>query len=499
MNFKDYAPYLEPTIPAFCFGKMNIPFEHNPAVSLSSVKGFKYCIKYLNSTDALSYSQEIESINSPIVTEGWPVGDFLIPGQSYQVQLAYYYADNTVGVYSSAAVAKYIGTSPSVSLTGKINTGGTAEVTINCLNEPITEYRFIGYDPDGAEVINTGWLAHDSSQDIINGTNRISTDKWINNTTIFDFSSYSNKKYQIKYEFKTLNGYQNYKSLDNEFTDFDRVSDQSDIIKISFDDDTGKVSIASISTENNFKLLRTQDPYKVKWDILKNNPGVWFKDHTVESGETYIYAVAGLEEGDIFRKSEDFLITTNFEDIFLSDKDRQLRIRFNPKVSSFRTTMLESKIDTIGGKYPFFFRNGNMEYKEIPISGLISYWMDEQEQFIKWKDLGLDLINDNRESTSSQLDSSSRKIPTTNLTGYNMAAERKMKLEVLNWLNNSKPKLFRSPTEGNYLVRLMNVSLTPEDKLSRMVHSFSATAYECGPTTIESLRENGIISEDDNG
>jgi hypothetical protein len=177
-------------------------------------------------------------------------------------------------------------------------------------------------------------------------------------------------------------------------------------------------------------------------------------------------------------------VTAQFEDIFLNDKDRQLRVRFNPKVSSFKTTVLETKTDTIGGKYPFFFRNGNVGYKEFPINGLISYWMDEQEDFISRSALGLD---------------GDTKLPTTNLTDYNIAAERKMKLEVLNWLNNGKPKLFRSPTEGNYLVRLMNVSLTPEDKLSRMIHSFSATAYECGSTDMESLRENDIIPEVSNG
>jgi hypothetical protein len=68
--------------------------------------------------------------------------------------------------------------------------------------------------------------------------------------------------------------------------------------------------------------------------------------------------------------------------MFLSDGKRQLRIKFNPKVSSFKNTILESKTDTIGGKYPFFFRNGNVNYKEFPISGLISMLMDEEEEFM---------------------------------------------------------------------------------------------------------------------
>jgi hypothetical protein len=40
-----------------------------------------------------------------------------------------------------------------------------------------------------------------------------------------------------------------------------------------------------------------------------------------------------------------------------------------------------------------------------------------------------------------------------------MRAERRFKLKLLNWLNDGKIKLFRSPAEGNYLVRIMNVAL----------------------------------------
>jgi hypothetical protein len=36
-------------------------------------------------------------------------------------------------------------------------------------------------------------------------------------------------------------------------------------------------------------------------------------------------------------------------------------------------------------------------------------------------------------------------------------------MEVLRWLTDGKPKLFRSPGEGNFIVRLMNTSLAPND------------------------------------
>jgi len=62
----------------------------------------------------------------------------------------------------------------------------------------------------------------------------------------------------------------------------------------------------------------------------------------------------------------------------------------------------------------------------------------------------------------------------------------------LEWLNNGEPKLFRSPGEGNYIVRLMNVSLSPEDTLGRMLHNFSCTAYEIDDYTYNNLNSYGI-------
>ena len=70
-------------------------------------------------------------------------------------------------------------------------------------------------------------------------------------------------------------------------------------------------------------------------------------------------------------------VMADFEDMYLYDGERQLKVRFNPNVSSFKNDLLESKVDTIGSRYPFIFRNGNVKYKEFPITGLISYLMDD--------------------------------------------------------------------------------------------------------------------------
>ena len=65
-----------------------------------------------------------------------------------------------------------------------------------------------------------------------------------------------------------------------------------------------------------------------------------------------------------------------------------------------------------------------------------------------------------RKFTSAEADET---FSMTDLSSDNINKERIFKLKVLEWLNNGEPKLFRSATEGNYIVRLMNTSLTPSD------------------------------------
>ena len=175
-------------------------------------------------------------------------------------------------------------------------------------------------------------------------------------------------------------------------------------------------------------------------------------------------------------KIESNVVEADFEHAFLYDGDRQLKIKYNPKVSSFKNTILESKVETIGSKHPFIFRNGSVNYKEFPISGLISYLSDENKLFFNTE---TDIFYD------------------VNLTSQNIHLERQFKLEVLDWLNDGKPKLFRSPSEGNYIVRLMNVSLSPTDSVGRMLHTFTCTAYEIAENIYDNLKLYDFVKVND--
>ena len=141
------------------------------------------------------------------------------------------------------------------------------------------------------------------------------------------------------------------------------------------------------------------------------------------------------------------------EQTILYDNNKTL-VLLNPTVSSYKTVIQEQKVETIGNKFPFYFRNPTINYKEFSIGGLIT----------------------NYNETGN-----------TNLTNINFKAEREYKNEILAWLNNGQVKIFYAPSEGNYAVRLTGISLSPETQLGRMLHSFSATA-----TQISTCNDSGI-------
>ena len=76
-----------------------------------------------------------------------------------------------------------------------------------------------------------------------------------------------------------------------------------------------------------------------------------------------------------------------FEHMYLVNKDRQLKIAFNPSVSSLKRVYNELKIETIGSQYPFIKRNANVNYLQFPISGIISVDMDEEKLFTTKEEL----------------------------------------------------------------------------------------------------------------
>jgi hypothetical protein len=68
--------------------------------------------------------------------------------------------------------------------------------------------------------------------------------------------------------------------------------------------------------------------------------------------------------------------------MFLYANGQQLKLKYNPTVDSFKHTVLESKQDTMGSRFPYISRNGYVYYAEFPIKSLISFNSDENGYFL---------------------------------------------------------------------------------------------------------------------
>lgn len=200
---------------------------------------------------------------------------------------------------------------------------------------------------------------------------------------------------------------------------------------------------------------------------------------TSDGGNKTVYLPAPYG-GELYPNNGDISEKNFCDNIILTDGEKVLPIVYNPKVSSLKTTILETKLDTISGGYPFFVRNGNTAYKEIPLQGLLSSDTDYLHCF----------------GTSKKSQGTRAATPAPASSSWDdsdIAIERRYKLEVEAWLRNGEWKLLNSPTEGVYIVRLMNVSLTPVEQLGRRLHTFSATAYEVAPVNDESFEKMGFF------
>ena len=254
-----------------------------------------------------------------------------------------------------------------------------------------------------------------------------------------------------------------------------------DIIAKDTEKFTGNLTIRRTSSESDFTIW--EDVHTVTLTTGQELNYTWY-DSTVQSGVWYRYCAQKRnsrgDRGIIIEIRHPVMVV--LDDMFLTRHNCQLKLKFDPQVNSFRHTISESRTETLGGKYPFIRRNGNMNYRQFPISGLITHFCDEN---------GLFTNKDKVYGTSRELFDSFNE--TNNITDYqDYIYERNFREKVMDFLYDNTVKLFRSTTEGNILVKLMDISLTPNQTLGRMIYSFSATAYEIDEANIDNYNKYGI-------
>lgn len=527
---KLYPPQIEGTIPAATGDIINVPFVMNRAVGWNEISGFILKIKTVESNEVVGNFITEYSINNisttSMVDKDRSIVSFNIKdanltiGSFYKIQMAYRSSDEdkTIGYFSTVGIIKYTA-KPKVYISNlennilNLNQGSFVGVYDQSkrddqesdLTEKIYSYEFNIYDLYGSLIETSGKLLH-------NHENNTELDK-MSDTYTLQSALAPNEVYFIEFLGTTINGLEfisnKYRITEQtlvnatyEPTLIPTLNEENGYIELQIigkmdnrgieqSNVVGNFLISRSSSENNFSSWEVLDRFTLLGDSFSNYK---WKDFTIAHGKEYRYSVQQYNGYGVYSKRYySDIIKVYFEHSFLYDGDKQLKIKYNPKITNFKDTLLESKVNTMGGQYPYFFKNGNVQYKEFSISGLISYWSDEEELFLTNSELGLDELSKLQRPSDNSFNEFDRKIisqsknRTTNLTNYNILAERIFKMKVLNFLNDGKPKLFKSPTEGNYIVRLMNSSLSPNEQLGRMLHTFSTTASEIAEYNYKNL------------
>jgi hypothetical protein len=66
---------------------------------------------------------------------------------------------------------------------------------------------------------------------------------------------------------------------------------------------------------------------------------------------------------------------------------------------------------------------------------------------------------------------------------------------IYDFLYSEDVKLFKSPTEGNILVKLTNITFEPIASLGRILYSFTATAVEIDDANIINYKKYNILPD----
>lgn len=274
-------------------------------------------------------------------------------------------------------------------------------------------------------------------------------------------------------------------------------------IEALIDEDEGyaKVKVLGNTVEDimsNMILRRTSSEtnFTVWEDICfftVNNEPLDFEyyDATIESGIYYRY---GVQFCDVYGRRGSLLLSTpvmgEFDNAFLVETSgeyknlKTLKIQYDFKITNFTPTISEAKTDTIGSKFPFVRRNGNMDYKVLECSGLITAFMDNNNSFTSPKEL----YHGNEEKYEEV-----RKAIDKVVNNYDYTYEKEFRENVIKFLTNDKPKIFKSLQEGNILIKIMNVSLTPREGLGRLLYDFSATFVEIDEASLSNFDRYGIL------
>lgn len=157
---------------------------------------------------------------------------------------------------------------------------------------------------------------------------------------------------------------------------------------------------------------KTGDAF-LKWQVIylkeltteDHDPSFTFQDYTICSLYEYVYCAQFKPKGNNAQWSKMYYSQTvypQFYEMLLERQNRQIAIRYDGKISALKPVVNRQKIDTLGGRYPKFVENAQMNYKQLSLQGIISAEGDFNRKFLNEFDGENVTVYANDETTDTQ-------------------------------------------------------------------------------------------------
>lgn len=283
----------------------------------------------------------------------------------------------------------------------------------------------------------------------------------------------------------------------------------------------------SRSLTGHLQLFRRDLTAKRGWELVQEisatlngtnkSQVITLEDLIAEPGKPYLYSIAfyrqyfdGSTQSWITKYLQDTKTTQDpvillTDDIFLITKKGILRIAYNPELTQYKRNMVDQITTTIGGAYPFVTRNGKQKHRTFSLGGLLSYNREKAQLYEAKEIKNYDSFVGNNEAylASSAIETIFTQLPDSehykHLSNMDkeILYEKEFREKAMDFLYSDDIILFKSMQEGNIIVRLTGVSMTPNAQLSRNIYSFTSQAVEVMDNSVENCYNYFVTHADD--
>lgn len=245
-------------------------------------------------------------------------------------------------------------------------------------------------------------------------------------------------------------------------------------------------------------LLRWQEVTRIKNGSINRS---YLYDYFVENGNYYRYALQPITADGVKGPITEFYDTpATYEGFWmLGEKDNQFSFIYDGKIDTISHNQSSQVIETLTGEFPFVVKPSELNYRTFNFSGKLTYEQDVHELLVRnnyseaispestipvnfvelaYGDEGIF----NKKSDIGELEKS-------------MVMQRIWRTKILEWLKDGKPKILKSEAEGNILVMVSNVTVTPIVSVYGFVADFSCQMTEIGRVNEKTLQKYALRKE----